>query len=112
MRHQRFLSKMKRIEIVVETVRLDALVTIVERHATGYTLVPGATGLGLHGLQKEAMTVLVTVVTEEHLDAILDAFLPSLNERANIVLISDVAVLRAEHFIPEVRAAATGATKG
>jgi nitrogen regulatory protein PII len=108
MRPQRFFSKMKRVEIVVEAQQLDALVRIVEKHATGYTLVPGVTGLGEHGLREAGMVVLVTVVTEEHLDAILAAILPSLNERANILLVSDVMVLRAEHFIPEVRAATQG----
>ncbi len=108
MRRERFLSKMKRIEIVVEAQRIDALVRIVEKHATGYTLVPGATGLGEHGFRELGMVVLVTVVTEEHLDAIVEAILPSLNERANIVLVSDAMVLRAEHFIPEVRAATRG----
>jgi len=108
MRRDRFLSKMKRIEIVVESQRLDALLRIVRKHATGYTLVPGATGLGEHGFREKDMVVLVAVVTEAHLDPILEAILPSLSERANIVLISDVMVLRAEHFIPEVRAATHG----
>jgi hypothetical protein len=108
MRRERFLSKMKRVEMVVETQQLDALVKIVEKHATGYTLVPGATGLGEHGLREQCMVVVVTVVTEEHLDAILAAILPSLSERANVVLVSDVMVMRAEHFIPEVRAATRG----
>lgn len=106
MPRQRILSKMKRLEIVVESVRLDALVKIIEKHTTGYTLLPGATGLGLHGYREQDMIVLVTVVTEDHLEGIVEAILPTLNERANIVLISDVSVLRADHFIPEVRAAA------
>jgi nitrogen regulatory protein PII len=105
MSRNRFFSKMKRIEIIVESSRLPGLVKVVEKHATGYTLVPGATGLGQHGYREECMTLLVTVVTDEHLDAIVEAILPTLNERAKIVLISDVSVLRAENFIPEVRAA-------
>jgi nitrogen regulatory protein PII len=105
MSRNRFFSKMKRIEIIVESRRLDSLVKVVEKHATGYTLVPGVTGLGQSGFREECMTLLVTVVTEEHLDAIVEAILPTLNERAKIVLISDVSVLRAENFIPEVRAA-------
>jgi nitrogen regulatory protein PII len=105
MRRQRILSKMKRIEIVVEKQRLDALLSVIEANATGYTLVPGATGLGEHGYCEHDRVVVVTVVTDDHLDAIIDAILPTLNERAAIVLISDVSVLRAEKFIPEVRAA-------
>lgn len=107
MRRERFMSRMKRVEIVVESALVDGLIKIVEGHATGYTLVPGATGLGQHGYRERDMVMLVTIVTEDHLDAIIEAILPSLNDRANIVLISDVAVLRAEHFIPEVRAAAS-----
>ena len=106
MSRQRILSKMKRVEIIIESHRLAALVKLIEAHATGYTLLPGASGLGEHGYCERNMVVLVTVVTADHLDAIVDAILPSLNERANIVLITDVTVLRAEHFIPEVRAAA------
>ncbi len=105
MRSQRIFSKMKRIEIVVEPDQVETLVKLIERHSTGYTLVPGATGLGEHGYRDKDMVLLVTVVTPEHMDAIIEAILPSLNEHANIVLITEVAVLRAEHFIPEVRSA-------
>jgi nitrogen regulatory protein PII len=98
---------MKRVEFVLEAQRVDALVKLIEEHSTGYTLVPGATGLGEHGFRQADMVLLVTVVTPEHLEEIIEAILPSLNERANIVLITDVTVLRAEHFIPEVRADAT-----
>lgn len=106
MRRQRILSKMKRLEIMIESQRVESLVKIIEAHATGYTVIPGVTGLGEHGLRQHEMVVLVTVVTADHLEAIIEAILPTLSERANIVLITDVAVLRAEHFIPEVRAAA------
>lgn len=105
MRRQRTYSKMKRVEIVVETSRVQALIGLIEAHATGYTLIPGATGVGEHGLRERDITVLVTVVTAEHLDAIVEAIVPTLSERANIVLITDVAVLRPDHFMPEVRAA-------
>jgi nitrogen regulatory protein PII len=109
-RRHRILSKMKRVEIMVESKELDALVRLVMTHATGYTLIRGATGYGEHGLIEAELVLLVTVVTPEHLDAIVDAILPTLSQHANIVLITDVTVLRAEHFIPEVRAAAKRST--
>jgi nitrogen regulatory protein PII len=96
---------MKRIEIVVEASRLDAFVAIIGKHATGYTLLPQAAGLGEHGYRERDMVVLVTVVTEDHLDAVIESVRPLLNERASIILVSDVSVVRPEHFIPEVRAA-------
>jgi len=96
---------MNRIEIVVPSEQVESLIQLVESHATGYTLLPGVTGLGEHGYREKDMVLLVTVVTPEHLDAIVEAILPSLNQHANIVLITEVSVLRAEHFIPEVRSA-------
>jgi hypothetical protein len=105
MPRQRILSKMKRIEIVVGSAHVDAIIALIQPHSTGYTLIPGATGYGEHGHFSGDMVVLVSVVTSDHLEAIVDAIWPSLRQRANIVLITDVEVLRPEHFIPEVRAA-------
>lgn len=109
MRRPRNLSKMKRLEIVVEPERVDALVELIGAHATGYTITPGVTGLGEHGLREHGMVVLVTIVTPDDLDEIIEIILPSLSERANVVCINDVHVLRAEHFIPEVRTASRAA---
>ena len=63
---------MKRMEIVVEASRLDAFIAVIGKHATGYTLLPNAAGLGEHGYRERDMVVLVTVVTEDHLDAIIE----------------------------------------
>lgn len=104
MRKQRIMSKLKRIEIAVETVLRDEVLRLIEPHATGYTLVPNVTGFGEHGFRDGHMTLIVTVVTEDHMEAILDVVMPILKERSGIVTIADVAVLRPEHFMPEVRA--------
>ena len=104
MRKQRIMSKMKRVEIAVETTLRDQVLRLIERHATGYSVVPDVTGFGEHGLCDGNMTLIVTVVTEDHMDAILDLIMPLVKERAGIVTIADVAVVRPEHFMPEVRA--------
>ncbi|GAC1537439.1 MAG: hypothetical protein NVS2B17_10100 [Candidatus Velthaea sp.] len=96
---------MKRVEMVVENEQLDAVVRVVQKHATGYTIVPDITGFGEHGLHSRDITLLVTVTTEHHLDPLIDAVVPILGSHAGIVLITDVTVLRPEHFIPEVREA-------
>lgn len=75
MRKPRLLSKMKRVEIA----QRDEVLELIEQHATGYSIVPNVTGFGEHGLREGHMTLIVTVVT-------------------------DVRVMRPEHFMPEVRA--------
>ncbi len=93
---------MKRLEIVLERDQLDRVRRILEIHATGYTMIPSCTGFGHHGIREDDLVLLVTVVTFEHIDPILDALLPILDKPRGWS-ISDVQVLRGEHFVPEVR---------
>ena len=69
-----------------------------------YPGVPNVTGFGEHGSCDGNMTLVVTVVTEDRMDAILDLVMPLVKERAGIVTIADVAVVRPEYVMPEVRA--------
>jgi nitrogen regulatory protein PII len=101
---------MKRLEMVVETSAVPAVVAVLGKHATGYTIVPNVSGFGEHGAREDDIVLLVTVTTTDHVDPILDAIMPLLSARSGIVMITDVTVLRAEHFIPEVRAALTRST--
>ena len=94
---------MKRLEIVLERDQLERVRRVLEAHATGYTIIPSCTGFGHHGIREEDLVLLVTVVTFEHIDPILDTIVPILDQRSGVVLISDVQVLRGEHFVPEVR---------
>ena len=100
---RRVLNTMKRLEIALERDQLDRVCSVICRHATGYTVIPNVTGFGHHGFREDDIVLLVTVVTAEHLDPILDAVVPMLNERSGVVLLSDVQVLRGEYFVPEVR---------
>ncbi|MDB5040120.1 MAG: glnB [Candidatus Eremiobacteraeota bacterium] len=100
---RRILNTMKRLEIVLECDQLAAVERVLDQHATGYTLVPGVTGRGHHGRHDDDIVLLVTVVTRDHLDPILDQLLPLLNRCSGVVVIADVQVLRGEHFIPEVK---------
>lgn len=99
------MSKMKRLEMVVETHAVPLVVKLLQKHATGYTMVPNVTGLGEHGERAGDITLLVTVTTSDHVDPIINAVMPLLNARSGIVMVTDVAVQRAEHFIPELRQA-------
>lgn len=104
MRKPRLMSKMKRIEIALETARRDEVLKLIEQHATGYSIVPNVTGFGEHGFRDGHMTLIVAVVTDDHMEAILDLIMPVLKERSGIVTVTDVRVVRPEHFMPEVRA--------
>ena len=100
---RRILNTMKRLEIVLEREQLDAVCSVVCRHATGYTVIPEVSGFGHHGLRDRDIVVLVTVVTRDHADPILDAVLPLLDHRSGVVLITDVQVVRGEYFVPELK---------
>jgi len=61
------------------------------------------TGFGHHGHCTEGIVLLVTVVTRDHVDSIVDELVPMLDGRRGVMLITDVQVLRGEYFVPEVK---------
>jgi hypothetical protein len=103
---RRILNAMKRLEFVLEADQVEGVCAVVCRHATGYTVVPQVTGLGHHGRHEDGLVLLVTVVTRDHVDPILDQVLPLLNRRSGVVLLSDVQVPSGEYFVPELKDAA------
>ncbi len=101
---RRILNSMKRLEIVLERDQIPMVCGVLTEHATGYTIIPEVTGYGHHGTHKEGdIVLLVTVVTRDHVDPILDVLIPLLNQRSGVVLITDVQVLRGDHFVPELK---------
>jgi nitrogen regulatory protein PII len=100
---RRILNTMKRIEIVLERDQLEMVCGVICQHATGYTVIPDVRGFGHHGHHRDGMVVVVTVVTRDHVDPILDVLIPLLNHRSGVVLVSDVSVLRGEYFVPELK---------
>jgi nitrogen regulatory protein PII len=103
MPRRRLLNTMKRLEVVLECSQLPAVRRLLDDHATGYSVVHDVTGFGHHGLRERCMILVITVVTREHFEAIIDALFPILANRSGVVMISDVDVLRGEHFVPELR---------
>ena len=100
---RRILNTMKRLEVVLEHDQLPAVRNVLDAHATGYTLIPEVSGYGHHGERRGDICVLVTVVTRDHIDPILDQLLPLLDQRSGVVLITDVQVVRGDYFIPECK---------
>jgi nitrogen regulatory protein PII len=100
---RRIVNLMKRLEIVLEHAQLHRVRMILDEHATGYTVIPNVTGYGHHGCREGGLLMIVTIVTPDHVDPIVDALLPVLYERCGIVTIGEVGVLNATHFVPELK---------
>lgn len=96
----------KKIEIVVEAARVRALLEMIDAAgAKGYTVVSNVSGRGHRGIRDDAhlsdvfCNMLIIVVAAEDIAARIVAASQSLLENyAGIVVVSDVAVVRDEHF--------------
>lgn len=94
---------MKRLEIVLERDQLPAACKVLSSHSTGYTVIPEITGYGHHGHRESDIVLVVTIVTKDHVDPIIDLMMPLVEERSGVILVTDVQVLRGEYFVPELR---------
>lgn len=96
----------KKVEIVVDAIAEQDVVTLVERAgATGYTVVPNVGGRGHRGIRvghdifDPAPNVLVIVVCAEAIaDRIVEDAMRLLERRAGILTVTDVGVARGELF--------------
>lgn len=96
----------KKVEIVVEAARARAIIEMIERAgATGYTVVPQVSGKGARGIRDDAHlsdvfrnVLIIVVASEEVAVRIVEASQPILEHYAGIVMVSDVGVVRNEHF--------------
>ena len=101
------LHPKRRLEIVIERPLLRRLETILKGlPATGYTVLPVLSGRGHEGDWQAAgavgdagqMVAAVCIVDPSALDAVLAAVFPLVERQIGIVSVSDVAVVRSEHF--------------
>lgn len=100
------LARKKKVEIVVEAPRAEALIEMIERMgAKGYTVVPGVSGKGHRGVRGEGElsdvfrnTLIVVIAAEPVAQRIVEASQSLLEDYAGIVVVSDVEVVRDEHF--------------
>ncbi len=100
------LHRKKRIDIVVEAVRARAIIEMIEAvGAKGYTIVPDVSGRGNRGVRDEAHLsdvfrnmLIIVIAAEEIANLIVEQSQPLLENYAGIVVVSDVEVIRDEHF--------------
>jgi len=100
------LYRKKKVEIVVEAARAPRIVAMIEEAgAKGYTVVPEVSGKGNRGVRDEAHVsdvfrnvMIVVITTSEVAGRIVERSQPLLEHYAGIVYVSDVDVVRDEHF--------------
>lgn len=96
----------KRIEIVVEAVRADAVTELLDRlGATGWTVLPVLAGRGRQGIRRagdpggvDDNVLILCIASEEVAGRVIAARQDLLGARPAIVTLSDCAVLRGDHF--------------
>ena len=100
------LYRKKKIEIIVEAARSRAVIEMIENAgARGYTVVPQVSGKGNRGMRGEAElsdvfrnVLIIVIAAEEITSRIIDQSQAVLENYAGIVVVSDVEVVRDEHF--------------
>lgn len=97
----------KRIEIILEAPALHRLTDrLNQAGVTGYTIVPVLAGRGLEGtwsaegLAGDAgrLVMVISIVDQAKADDVLDRVYSLLARQIGIVTVSDVQVIRADHF--------------
>ena len=96
----------KKIEIVVEAVRAEAVTLLLDRlGATGWTILPVLAGRGHQGIRRagdpggvDDNVLILCITSAEVAERILSADRELLGVRPAIVTITDCQVLRADHF--------------
>lgn len=100
------LYRKKKIEIVVEAARARAVIEMIEAAgAKGYTVVPDVSGKGNRGIRDEAHLsdvfrnmLIIVIAAEEIASRIVEQSQALLENYAGIVVVSDVEIVRNEHF--------------
>jgi nitrogen regulatory protein PII len=96
----------KRIEIVVEAVRAEAVTALLDRlGAPGWTVLPVTAGRGRQGVRHGGdpagvfdNVLILCIASADVTRRVLDAREQLLGARPAIVSVSDCEVLRGEHF--------------
>ncbi|NBJ10267.1 DUF190 domain-containing protein [Microvirga arsenatis] len=97
----------KRIEIVVEYPALRRLLERLDRsQVTGYTVVPALAGRGHDGLWSSEglagdagrMMMVICITDPARLDPVLEEVYSVVARHIGIVTVSDVQVIRSDHF--------------
>ena len=104
------LTKMKRLDIIIETAKRDQVIDIIkESDATGYTFYPEVDGEGMRQSREDISfahahknTGVFVIGPDPVIAGIVDKISELLPNCAGILFVSDVEVLRKGHFSRDV----------
>lgn len=97
----------KRLDIIIEAPIMNRMLDLLDRLAvTGYTVVPALAGRGREGSwrgaglvsQAGAMVMVICILDESRIGAVLEPVYKLLSRQIGVVTVSDVSVIRGEHF--------------
>jgi nitrogen regulatory protein PII len=101
------LSTLKKLEIILEGEHQAFATDLLERAGvTGYTIVNHLSGKGSHGFhgghvmfnEDSVLIMIITAVSEDLVEPILEGFAPFFNEHTGVIFVSDIQVNRLIKF--------------
>ncbi|MGF1607688.1 MAG: DUF190 domain-containing protein [Rhodothalassiaceae bacterium] len=104
------LHKLKKIEVIVKGDRQPFIRDLFsEAGITGYTLIKDVSGLGHHGFHEgrllfndqASLVMFMAVATPRAINKVVAGLKPLFEKSSGIMVLSDVEVVRLEHFTAE-----------
>lgn len=101
------LSALKKLEIILEGEHQAFATDLLERAGvTGYTIINHLSGKGSHGFHEghvmfnedSVLIMIITAVSEDLVQPILEGFAPFFNEHTGVIFVSDIQVNRLVKF--------------
>ena len=97
----------KRIDIMVEAPLMQRVLNLLDQqNVSGYTVLPVLAGRGKDGAwhrdgvvgRAGALVMIFCILDEQRVDEVLEPLFKLVSRQIGIVTVSDVQVIRAEHF--------------
>lgn len=97
----------KRIDIMVEALLTEKVVGLLDQHGvSGYTVLPALGGRGNDGAwhrdgvigRAGALVIIFCILDEQRVEAVLEPLFSLVSRQIGIVTVSDVQVIRPDHF--------------
>jgi nitrogen regulatory protein PII len=102
-----YLHELKKVEIICTGEDKDFVLDLLEKAGvSGYTIIHNLSGKGSHGFyegqllfnEEDPLVMIISVMSEEKVDAVFAGMTPFLNKHSGVVFVSDIKVSRLEKF--------------